>query len=186
MIINYSRDGAEFDRDLLEDRGFKFHSNDFRKKNIRDSNTGESTDEYEYVFNFVGFLVNEENDVFSVFPKNFLVKDINKDSSKLFNVISKHTQRRPDLYLGNEYGKGIKVTILLHHFLGYMITIYDLDYILKILNILNQTLVERLIGKKQFDCLKNLFQVVRLLCYQYIMKKIFLFVSFNRMYDFCN
>lgn len=121
MIINYSRDGAEFDHALLEERGFRFHNNDFRKKDIRDNNTGESTGEYEYVFNFVGFLVNEENDVFSVFPKNFLVKDINKDSSKLFNVISKHTQRRPDLYLGNEYGKRFKSDYPFASFFG----IYD-------------------------------------------------------------
>ena len=121
MIINYSIDGTEFDRDLLEERGFKFHSNDFRKNNIIDSNTGEPTDEYKYVFNFVGFLVNEENDVFSVFPKNFVVKDIDKDSSKLFNVISKHIQRRPDLYLGNEYGKKYKSDYPFASFFG----IYD-------------------------------------------------------------
>ena len=121
MIIDYSRDGEKFDYDVLQKSGFKLHDNDFRKKNIIDSKTGKPTDEYETVFSFVGFLVNNKNDVFSVFPKNFVVKDVNEDSGKLFNVISKHTQTRPDLYLGNEYGKSFKSDYPFASFFG----IYD-------------------------------------------------------------
>jgi hypothetical protein len=107
MLIDYSRDGEKFDFDRLQKKGFKLHDNDFRKNKIR-NNAGEFTGEYETVFNFVGFLFNNKNDVFSVFPKNFEVKDINEDSGKLFGVISKHHQKSPDLYLGDEYGERLK------------------------------------------------------------------------------
>lgn len=121
MIIDYSRDGENFDWELLQKSGFVLHDNDYRKKNIRDNSTGESTYEYETVFNFVGFLVNHNNDVYSVFPKHYDVKDINEDSNKVFNVISKHLQKRPDLYLGNEYGKRFKSNYPFASFFG----IYD-------------------------------------------------------------
>jgi hypothetical protein len=121
MIIDYSRDGEKFDWDLLQKNGFILHENDFRKRTIRDNNTGEPTGEYETVFNFVGFLVNSTNDVLSVFPKNYDVKNINEDSNKVFNVISKHAQRRPDLYLGNEYGEKFKSNYPFASFFG----IYD-------------------------------------------------------------
>lgn len=117
MIIGNSRDGEEFDPSVLKKRGFELHDNDFRRKNGEDK----YTNEYKFVFSFVGFLVNGENDVFSVFPKNFLVNDINKDSSKLFDVISKHLQKRPDLYLGNEYGETFKSNYPFASFFG----IYD-------------------------------------------------------------
>jgi hypothetical protein len=121
MIVDYSRDGEKFDYGVLHESGFKLDVNDFRKKNLRDNNTGKPTDEHETVFSFVGFLVNNKNDVFSVFPKNFAVKDINEDSGKLFNVISKHLQRRPNLYLGSEYGTRFKSNYPFASFFG----IYD-------------------------------------------------------------
>ena len=121
MIIDYSRDGEKFDWDVMQKYGFVLHDNDYRKKNIRDNSTGEPTDEYETVFNFVGFLVNNNNDVFSVFPKHYDVKNIDDDSNKVFNVISKHLQKRPDLYLGNEYGKRFKSNYPFASFFG----IYD-------------------------------------------------------------
>lgn len=121
MIRDYSRDGEEFDRFLLEKEGFELHHNDFRKKNKLDPKTGEPTDEYISVLNFVGFLINEENDVFSVFPKRFAIQDIDKDSGNLFRVIYKHQQRRPDAYLGNEYGKKFKSNYPFASFFG----IYD-------------------------------------------------------------
>lgn len=121
MIINYSRDGEKFNSDILQKNGFILHDNDFRKNSIKNNNTGESTGEYETVFNFVGFLVNDKNDIFSVFPKNFIVENINEDSNKVFNVISKHLQRKPDLYLGDEYGKKLKSNYPFASFFG----IYD-------------------------------------------------------------
>ncbi|MGJ0319601.1 hypothetical protein [Aliarcobacter cryaerophilus] len=121
MIIDYSRDGEKFDCNKLKENGFILHENDFRKKSIRNKNNGEPTGEYETVFNFVGFLINNKNNVFSVFPKNFDIQNINKDSNKVFNVISKHIQIRPDLYLGNEYGKKFKSNYPFASFFG----IYD-------------------------------------------------------------
>lgn len=121
MIIDYSRDGEEFDHDVLLGKGFELHDNDFRRNYVIDNNTGEPTDDYKFVLSFVGFLVNGENDVFSVFPKNFKVNEIHKDSSKLFDVISKHIQKRPDLYLGSEYGKRFKSNYPFASFFG----IYD-------------------------------------------------------------
>lgn len=121
MIINYSRDGEEFDHDMLLRKGFEIHDNDFRKNYISDNDTGEPTDGCKFVLSFVGFLVNGENDVFSVFPKNYKVKDVHKDSNKLFSVISKHIQRRPDLYFGSEYGKIFRSNYPFASFFG----IYD-------------------------------------------------------------
>lgn len=120
MIVDYSRDGEKFDSDILQKKGFKLHDNDFRKNKIR-NNAGEFTGEYETVFNFVGFLVNNKKDVFTVFPKNFAVKNIDEDSGKLFRVISKHLQRRPSLYLGNEYGEKFKSNYPFASFFG----VYD-------------------------------------------------------------
>lgn len=104
MIIKYARDGESCDREELENQGFRFLEYDFRKKTNVDNN-GDFTEVSETVLNFVGFQINDKNDMFSVFPKNFVVKDILKDSNLLFKVISKHFQRRADYYFGNEYGQ---------------------------------------------------------------------------------
>lgn len=122
MIIDYTNDGQTFDKDWLIKEGFNLQeSRDFRRKYDRDVRTGEETDGCTYVLNFVGFLVNSNNDVFSVFPKNYLVKNLNIDSAQLFKVIAKHSQKRPDLYLGNEYGKRLKTNYPFAAFFG----IYD-------------------------------------------------------------
>jgi len=118
MIIDYSRDGEEFNSIELQEKGFILHENDYRKNFIIDDQSGEITEEYNFVLNFVGFLVNDENNVFSVFPKNFVVNDLNKDSNKLFKVISKHLQKRPDLYFGSEYGKRFKSNFPFASFFG--------------------------------------------------------------------
>lgn len=105
MIINYANDGQEYDKSWLIKEGFSINEErDFRKRFVRNINTGEFTDQYEHVLDFVGFLVNNSNDVFVVFPKNYRVVELSKDSSQLFRVISNHIQRRPEMYLGNEYG----------------------------------------------------------------------------------
>lgn len=122
MIINYSNDGQEYDKNWLVQEGFSIHEErDFRKILVKDTHTGEFTNEYEYVLDFVGFLVNKNNDVFTVFPKNYRVVEINKDSSQLFNVISKHIQKRPDMYMGNQYGDKLKTNYPFAAFYG----IYD-------------------------------------------------------------
>lgn len=122
MIINYSNDGLEYDKRWLIQEGFNINEErDFRKRFVRNIHTGEFIDEYEYVLDFVGFLVNENNDVFTVFPKNYRVVEINSDSAQLFNVISKHIQKRPDMYLGQKYGDKLKTNYPFAAFYG----IYD-------------------------------------------------------------
>lgn len=105
MIIGYSRDGEQFNEQEFHLNGFELSEKDFRRSYLIDNQTGEELEDYNYTLNFVGFLINKDNDVYSVFPKNFVVKDLNEDSSKLFYIISKHLQKRPELYIGDEYGK---------------------------------------------------------------------------------
>lgn len=122
MISEYGNDGQTFEKDWLKDNDFAFNEDrDYRKRFIKDVHTGEATDEYEYVLNFVGFIVNEDNEVFSVFPKNYRVDNLNENSSNLFNVIAKHMQKRPELYLGEEYGKKFKTNYPFAAFFG----VYD-------------------------------------------------------------
>jgi len=119
MLIEYANDGEEFNKDWLIQNGFSINiERDFRKKTIYDIDTGEPTDKYSYVLDFVGFLVNNNNDVFAVFPKNYRVNDLNKDSDILFNVISKHIQKRPDFYIGSEYGDKFKSNYPFSAFFG--------------------------------------------------------------------
>ena len=122
MIIKYGNDGQKFDKNWLINKSFDLNEErDFRKRFVKDIHSGELTDEYEYVLDFVGFLVNRENDVFTVFPKNYRVDDLNSDSAQLFKVIAKHMQQRPELYLGNNYGKKFKSNYPFAAFFG----IYD-------------------------------------------------------------
>lgn len=109
MIVGYARDGEEVDKDWLLQKGFNLNENrDIRKKYDRNSNTGEEKDSYKYVLDFVGFLTNKNNDVFCVFPKNYRVEDLEKDATELFKVISKHRQKRPELYIGDKYSQKLK------------------------------------------------------------------------------
>ncbi len=122
MITYYNRDGQEIDKIRLIRDGFDFNEErDFRKKYSIDANTGEKNDSYTYVLDFVGFLVNNNNDIFTVFPKNYRVVNPNHDSSKIFSAIAKHIQQRPDMYLGNEYGNNLKSNYPFAAFFG----IYD-------------------------------------------------------------
>lgn len=118
MIINYSRDGEKFNSDVLQEEGFELHEDDYRQNNLADIHSGEVTDDYYNVFGFVGFLINTNNDIFTVFPKNYTVLDPEKDSNKLFAVMSKHFQKRPDLYFGKEYGKRFRSNYPFASFFG--------------------------------------------------------------------
>ncbi len=57
------------------------------------------------VYDFVGFLTNEDNDLMAVFPKHFAVQNPEADAALLFRVINRHRQRRPDCYIGERYGE---------------------------------------------------------------------------------
>ncbi|MBP1971346.1 hypothetical protein J2Z83_003485 [Virgibacillus natechei] len=122
MIIDYANDGEEFDKDRLIDEGFILQERrDFRKNYVTDTNSGEDTEGHAYVLNFVGFIINSNHEVFSVFPKNYRVEELNRDSAQLFRLIVKHRQVRPDLYFGTEYGKRFKTDYPFAAFFG----IYD-------------------------------------------------------------
>jgi len=122
MRTNYNNDGQELNKELLIKEGYEFNEErDLRKKYIRDENTGEKTDKYVYVLDFVGFIVNSNNDIYTVFPKNYRVVNPNTDSAQLFNVIAKHIQQRPDMYVGDEYGKRFKSNYPFAAFFG----VYD-------------------------------------------------------------
>jgi len=138
MIVSYANDGQAIDKNKLVSEGFFINEErDFRKNYIIDDYTGEETDEYDFVLNFVGFLVNDNNDILSIFPKNYAVKNFYKDSAQLFSAISKHMQRSPDTYLGNEYGKKYKTNYpyaaffgIYDYFVKYGLYFEDNNYIL--------------------------------------------------------
>lgn len=105
MITKYSHEGQEFKKHDLLNLGFEINEEkDIRKETLYNELTGEPLDEYKYTFNFVGFLINEANDIFSVFPKHFRVDNPIIDSGLIFDLISNHMQKRPDLYMGEEFG----------------------------------------------------------------------------------
>ena len=122
MIINFANDGDKYKKNSSLRAKFDFNDErDFRKNIIWDNNTNEYTGDHEYLLDYVGFQTNEENDIFVVFPKSYIVKNIQNDAVQLFNLIAKHTQKRPDLYIGKEYGKKMKTNYPFAAFFG----IYD-------------------------------------------------------------
>lgn len=52
------------------------------------------------VYDFVGFVSNQNNDLMFVFPKHFKIVNFEADSRLTFECIAKHMQKRPDLYIG--------------------------------------------------------------------------------------
>lgn len=101
MIITSSHDGTKFDESLISTKGFSINVfKDIKKVSIYDSLTGEKTNQSEYVYNFVGFVSNQDNDLMFIFPKRFKIEDIEADSRLTFECIAKHMQQRPDLYIG--------------------------------------------------------------------------------------
>lgn len=122
MIINWSNDGRKYDRKEILRLGFEINeAKDVNKVSLYDKATGEPLDEYAYVYDFVGFLVNENNDILTIFPKHFNVDDLKNDSSMIFELISKHMQKRPDMYMGEQYGKKFETNYPFAAFFG----IYD-------------------------------------------------------------
>lgn len=101
MIIASSHDGAMFDESLISVNGFSINATrDIKNVSIYDPLTGEKTDQSETVYDFVGFISNEDNDLLFVFPKHFRIGDVEASSRLTFGCIAKHMQKRPDLYIG--------------------------------------------------------------------------------------
>lgn len=104
MIVACEHDGALFNEELISKHGFNINPDrDLREVSIYDPITGKKTGTKETVFNFVGFVTNNNDDLLVVFPKHFRVEDVDADSLKLFDCIKKYRQKRPDTYIGGEF-----------------------------------------------------------------------------------
>lgn len=102
MIKTVIHDGERYDTKLLESNTFKLDLiRDIKEVYIYDGDTGKKTGDTEVIFNFVGFISDENDDLLVSFPKHFKNSDFYEDSRVLFDCIFKHTQRRPDLYIGD-------------------------------------------------------------------------------------
>ncbi|MCR4944122.1 MAG: hypothetical protein K5986_06640, partial [Clostridium sp.] len=102
MIIKYANDGATFEN---EDHSFEFcldNKRDIKTDSLIDENSGQKTGEVRDVFNFVGFVSNENNDLMIVGPKNYKFGNLKHDAQVIFQTISKHMQKKPDLYFGEK------------------------------------------------------------------------------------
>ncbi|EGT1913973.1 hypothetical protein I2L58_003004, partial [Listeria monocytogenes] len=108
MSLKYYNEGDIFKKSELVEMGFDIIERDYRKRNKENVNSGEVTADFEYVFDFSGFLINDSSEICAVFPINFKVYNEHSDTKLLFNVISKHLQLRPEIYFGSEYGKHYK------------------------------------------------------------------------------
>lgn len=98
MILHFSNEGSIVDRNSIS--GFHFDENrDIVKQNkIEGNNELNQNDEY---FNFVGFVTNDNDDIYTVFPKHFEVSDnIEYDIKLLFKVLRTHIQKHPSEYFG--------------------------------------------------------------------------------------
>ncbi|EGO9190441.1 LlaJI family restriction endonuclease [Enterococcus faecalis] len=100
MIVDYAIEGAPIDRGKYHDLGFAFSEIDVRKREKK-SKSGKN-EGFEIVCDFTGFLINEENDVFTVFPKHFPIQkeNLENDSHLLFNVLMKAQNKKPVSMIG--------------------------------------------------------------------------------------
>lgn len=104
MILNYSNDGEKCDYNYINDNGFEINKDRDIRVSILEKSGEETSTNYIYTYNFVGFLINKNNDTYTVFPKKFKVENNKNDSTLLFQLISSHMQKRPDRYIGDTYG----------------------------------------------------------------------------------
>ncbi|QQQ85562.1 hypothetical protein JHD53_06070 [Peptacetobacter hiranonis] len=104
MIKKYLHDGDKYDQNLFYSEGFVLDYNDLKMDlgNIYSKEKYKSIDKF---IDFVGFVENDDNDLLVVFPKNYKVLNCEEDSKILFNCISKHIQKRPDMYIGENGDK---------------------------------------------------------------------------------
>lgn len=119
MIVLWTQDGALYDESLLGRYGFKLdNQRDIREISVYDSVTGEKTGEKRPVFDFVGFVTNADNDMLLVFPKHYRVEDKETDSRIIFDCITKHRQKKPDIYMGRENEERYKSNFPFSAFFG--------------------------------------------------------------------
>ena len=103
MIVACAHDGTPYDAAKTSLDGFELNEKrDIKVVSSIDPKTGEETDNVETVLNYVGFVSNKNDDILAVFPKHYNVVDKEADSRIVFNCISRHMQKRPDLYIGEK------------------------------------------------------------------------------------
>lgn len=102
MIIDYAIEGAPIDKTRYQDQGFTFSDIDTRKRKKKSKNGKDEG--FEVVCDFTGFMVNNENDVLTVFPKHFPVQrgNLENDSRLLFSVFMRAQNRKPVSMIGQD------------------------------------------------------------------------------------
>lgn len=102
MIVDYAIEGAPIDKNKYQELGFTFSDIDVRKREKKSKN-GKNKG-FEIVCDFTGFLVNNENDILTVFPKNFPIEkqNLENDSRLLFNVLIKAQNKKPASMIGQD------------------------------------------------------------------------------------
>lgn len=107
MIIGYEIEGAPIDRRKYIEKGFVFSDLDIRKREIKSSNG--NNDAFEIVCDFSGFLINNDNDILVVYPKNFPVdlNSLESDSQLLFRVFMKTHNKKPSSMIGQSNATNI-------------------------------------------------------------------------------
>jgi|GEM_PF-1230645 len=100
MIVDYTIEGTPVDKAKYYAKGFVLKDLDVRKRKIDRTNSGEN--DFEVVCDFTGFLINEENDILTVFPKHFPVENetLELDSQLLFKVLMKAQNKTPFSLIG--------------------------------------------------------------------------------------
>ncbi len=103
MIKTCAHDGERYNSTLFSSHGFNLdEKRDIKEVEIYDSITGAETGRTETILKFVGFVTNDEDDLLVVFPKHYKVVDAENDARTVFDCISKHMQKRPEMYIGND------------------------------------------------------------------------------------
>lgn len=119
MIVACAQDGALYEEALIRTHGFRLNAGrDMREVSVYDPVTGEKLDRTELRFDFVGFVTNDNDDMLVVFPKNYKVIDKEADSRNVFACIARHTQKRPDLYMGEACSKNYESNFPFSSFFG--------------------------------------------------------------------
>ncbi len=103
MIIEHSNDGQKCDINKISALGFELNPDRDIIKQINEKN--DYLPQNEATINFVGFIINNNSDMFLVAPKGYKICNIEKDAKLIFSVIQKHLQKNPDRYTGDVYGE---------------------------------------------------------------------------------
>ena len=106
MITYWSNDGKAINSNIIKKLDKLINKEKDIKKNIGyNQNTGESFINNSYVYNFVGFLTDNNDDIYAIFPKHYKPDNLNLDCSNVFKCIFKHMQQNPEMYIGPESKK---------------------------------------------------------------------------------